>query len=233
MAKEEKVKAKTKVKAKSGKTGHHIDILKLKNINQLRGASYNPRMITDRRLSDLEKSLGTFGDLSGVVFNNSVKSGVLISGHQRLTSIKGWTTKVEVNPFKDSHGTVGIGYIYATSPKGKEIQIPLRVVDWADRKAEYAANIAANAHGGEFDNKKLAVLVEKLDMTRIPPAIMGLDPLQLRGLQQRLAKQGQELPASTRNTGTQNGSSGAFNEATVDDMEAEVTCKCPRCGFRF
>lgn len=221
-----------KVKSKD-RGGHHIKLSSIKDIKQLKGASYNPRMITDRRLDDLEKSLGTFGDLSGVVFNNSVKSGVLISGHQRLSSIKGWKTRVDVKEFVDAHGTTGIGYIYATSPKGKEIQIPLRVVNWPDRKAEFAANIAANSHGGEFDNKKLAVLVEKLDMTKIPAAILGLDALQLRGLQQRLAKDGEVLSKPTRTNGTQNGASGEFNEATVDDIEADVKCKCPRCGFKF
>ena len=221
-----------KVKSKD-RGGQHIELSKLKDVKQLKGAGYNPRMITDRRLKDLEKSLGTFGDLSGVVFNNSVKSGVLISGHQRLSSVKGWKTRVDVKQFTDAHGTTAIGYIFATSPKGKEIQIPLRVVNWPDRKAEYAANIAANAHGGEFDNKKLALLVEKLDMTKIPTNIMGLDELQLRGLKQRLAKEGEILPKPTRTNGTQNGASGSFNEATVEDMESEVQCKCPRCGFRF
>lgn len=221
-------------KAKSKDRGdQHIALSKLKDVKQLKGANYNPRMITDRRLADLEKSLGAFGDLSGVVFNNSVKSGVLISGHQRISSIKGWKTRVEVHPASDEHGTTGVGYIYATSPKGKQIQIPLRVVNWSDRKSEYAANIAANAHGGEFDNKKLAVLVEKLDMSKIPVEIMGLDPLQIRGLKQRLAKEGEVLPKPSRTNGTQNGASGQFNEATVDDIEADVKCKCPRCGFKF
>lgn len=221
-----------KVKSKD-RGGQHLKLSSLKDVKQLKGAGYNPRMITDRRLADLEKSLGTFGDLSGVVFNNSVKSGVLISGHQRLSSIKGWKTRVDVKDFTDAHGTTGIGYIYATSPRGKEIQIPLRVVNWPDRKSEYAANIAANAHGGEFDNKKLAVLVEKLDMSKIPVEIMGLDALQLRGLKQRLAKEGEVLPPPSRTNGTQNGASGQFNEATVEEMEADVKCKCPRCGFRF
>lgn len=223
-------KAKTKTKDRGALA---VALKDLKHIKQLRGAGYNPRMITDRRLDDLEKSIASFGDLSGVVFNNSVKSGVLVSGHQRLSSIKGWKTRVEVSPASDDHGTVGVGYIYAESPKGRQVQIPLRVVNWSDRRAEYAANIAANAHGGEFDNKKLAQLVEKLDMTKIPAEIVGLDALMLRGLRQRLAKEGEVLEKPTRTNGTQNGASGQFNEATVDDIESDVKCKCPRCGFKF
>ncbi|QQO90187.1 putative transcriptional repressor [Erwinia phage pEa_SNUABM_5] len=223
-----------KVKAKSKDRGELAVSLKdLKHVKQLRSAGYNPRMITDRRLADLEKSIASFGDLSGVVFNNSVKSGVLVSGHQRLSSIKGWKTRVQVDAATDDHGTVGVGYIFAESPKGKQVQIPLRVVNWSDRRAEYAANIAANAHGGEFDNKKLAQLVEKLDMTKIPAEIVGLDPLMLRGLKQRLAKQGEDLGKPTRTNGTQNGASGQFNEATVDDIESDTVHKCPRCNFKF
>lgn len=222
---------KVKVKKKTGKGA--ISLKDLKDVKQLKGASYNPRIITDRRLKDLEKSLGAFGDLSGVVFNNNVNSGVMISGHQRISSIKGWKTRIEVQQTSDDHGTVGLGFIHATSPKGKKISIPLRVVDWSDKKAEFAANIAANAHGGEFDNKKLAKLVEKLDMSKMPSALIGLDPLHIRGLQQKLIKDGVPSEKAGRTTGTMNGASGQFNEATVEDVGSGMQHKCPRCNFSW
>lgn len=212
-------------------SGDDFDISKLKTIGQLREAKYNPRHITDSRLKDLGNSLASFGDLSGVVFNGSAKSGVLISGHQRIKSIKDWSTVIELKKTKDAHGTVGIGYIHATCPNTKKkISIPMRVVSWTDRKAEFAANIAANAHGGEFDNKKLAELVNKLDTSTIDPSIMGLDPLQLRGLQQRLgkAKTGDGMAA-----GQMNGSSGKFREITEEEMDEKLEHKCPRCNFQF
>ncbi len=204
----------------------------LKDIKQLRGASYNPRTITESRLNDLGESIATFGDLSGVVFNGSAKSGVLISGHQRIASIKGWKTKIDVKECKDEHGTVGLGYIHAKDPKSnKKVAIPLRVVAWDNRKAEFAANIAANSHGGEFDNKKLATLVNKLDMTNLNVSVIGLDPVQIRGLQQRIgqAKTGD----SSKGTGMMNGASGAFREITEDDISGELQHTCPRCKFEF
>ncbi|AWY08325.1 ParB-like partition protein [Erwinia phage vB_EamM_Alexandra] len=226
-------------KAKEGKkkSAMKFDLGKLKTASQLKGADYNPRFITDSRLRALESSLGSFGDLSGIVFNNSVKSGVLISGHQRLKSIDGWKTRIEIQPASDKHGTVGLGYIHATHPKKAEkvISIPLRVVNWNDKKSEYAANIAANAHGGEFDNKKLAKLVEKLDLTTIKPQLLGLDPLEIRGLQQKLKGQAavvdQERAGKT--TGQMNGSSGSFKEYGADDVGESLNCTCPRCGFKF
>lgn len=227
--------AKTKEGKK--KSAMKIDLTKFKTASQLKGADYNPRFITDSRLKALESSLGSFGDLSGIVFNNSVKSGVLVSGHQRLKSIDGWKTRIEVQKSVDKYGTIALGYIHATHPKKPEkiISIPLRIVNWTDKKTEYAANIAANAHGGEFDNKKLAKLVEKLDLTTIKPQLLGLDPLEIRGLQQKLKGQAavvtQERAGKT--TGQMNGSSGAFKEYGTDEVGESLNCTCPRCGFKF
>ncbi|ARW58689.1 ParB-like partition protein [Erwinia phage vB_EamM_Y3] len=227
-----------KAKAKDGKKkgAMAIDLKSFKSAKQLKGAKYNPRFITDSRLSALESSLGSFGDLSGIVFNNSVSSGVLISGHQRLKSINDWETRIELQPTSDKYGTVALGYVHATHPKSsKTISIPLRIVNWNDKKAEYAANIAANAHGGEFDNKKLANLVEKLDLTSIKPQLLGLDPLEIRGLQQKLKSQalveGEKRAGKT--TGQMNGSTGAFKEYTPDEVGDKLSCTCPRCGFKF
>lgn len=229
--------AKT-AKAKDGKkkSAMAIDLKKLKSVKQLKGAKYNPRFITDSRLKALEGSLGSFGDLSGIVFNNNVTSGVLIAGHQRLKSIESWDSRIELQPTTDRYGTVGLGYIHATHPRtSKTISIPLRVVNWNDKKAEYAANIAANAHGGEFDNKKLANLVEKLDLTTMKPQLLGLDPLEIRGLQQKLKVQAvqQDEKRVGKTTGQMNGSSGAFKEYDAEELDGKLTCKCPRCGFKF
>ena len=227
--------AKAKDGKKKGKL--KIELSKFKSVDQLKGADYNPRFITDSRLKALESSLGSFGDLSGVVFNNSVDSGVLVSGHQRLKSIEGWKTRIEIQPTSDKHGTVALGYIHATHPKKAEkvISIPLRIVNWADKKVEFAANIAANAHGGEFDNKKLAKLVEKLDLTTIKPQLLGLDPLEIRGLQAKLQKQAamQTEARAGKTSGTMNGSSGKFKEYNADEISTTLNCKCPRCGFTF
>lgn len=208
-----------------------FDVTKIKTLKQLRGATYNPRTITESRLKDLGDSIATFGDLSGVVFNGSAKAGVLISGHQRIASIKGWDTKIDVKKSTDEHGTVGLGYIHAKDPKTKKkVSIPIRVVSWDNRKAEYAANIAANSHGGEFDNKKLAVLVNKLDIDNLNPAILGIDPVQIRGLQQRI---GQVKTLENKGSGQMNGASGAFREITEDEIEGELTHTCPRCKFQY
>lgn len=208
---------------------------KITSIKDLKEAKYNPRFITGRRLKDLEESFGTFGDLSGVVFNGHKKSRNLISGHQRLKSIRGWKTVLKLKDHDDDYGTVQLGFIIATHPKTKsKLHIPLRIVDWSDKKAEYAANIAANAHGGEFDNKKLGKLVEKLDLSTIPTGVLGLDPLELRGLRQLVGEdKGKTEAGAAKASGKRNGASGSFTEYREEDVGNDLDHTCPRCSFKF
>jgi len=51
-------------------------------LTDIKSAGYNPRTITDEQLKMLNKSLQTFGDLSGIVYNR--RTGNLVGGHQRL-----------------------------------------------------------------------------------------------------------------------------------------------------
>jgi hypothetical protein len=118
-------------------------------VKKLKPAEYNPRSITTQRLNKLKDSISIFGDLSGVVFN--VRTNTLVSGHQRLTTMGDAETKIVQKPSTDKMGTVSTGYILAKTSKG-EIRVPFRAVDW-DINKEKAANIAANAHGGNFDKE--------------------------------------------------------------------------------
>ncbi len=124
-------------------------------ITDLKPADYNPRRITDKQLKMLKKSLEEFGDLSGFVFNR--RTGNLISGHQRLKCLPASAVieKKEL-PKQSRTGTVAEGYIEINGER-----FIYREVDWSVEK-EKAANIAANKHGGEFDNNKLQVLLEEL-----------------------------------------------------------------------
>ena len=123
-------------------------------VKDLEPAFYNPRKITSERLQMLKESMGKFGDLSGVVVNRS--TGNIIGGHQRVKNFDAnWPVdKIES---KDELGTVAIGYI--ETPFGKW---NYREVEW-DEQTEKAANIAANNHGGDFDEIMLAELVRNLD----------------------------------------------------------------------
>lgn len=191
-----------------------VDVSKL-TVKQLKGAKYNPRSITTARLGKLQESMTTFGDLSGVVFN--VKTGVLVSGHQRMKTVEGLESRIVQKPHKDKLGTVAIGHVIATSKKGTEIRIPFRAVDW-DLNREKAANIAANAHGGVFDKDKLAMVLADLGNSKnFDLDIVGLDPLTLKSL---------------RTVGKEQKTITEFKEYGADIAD-DSKHECPKCRYRW
>lgn len=194
------------------------------DIADLQAASYNPRVISEKELANLESSIKQFGDLSGVVFNRF--TGTLVSGHQRLKSMSGEKIRIKTKPAKDKFGTVEEGYVEVKSAKGI-IRIPMRIVDWSERKAELAANIAANAHGGSWDHRKLALMTEDLELEEFDIMITGLDEVTLKSMrhltENNKGKQDKEVASSD----------SAFPEYDSESFEEDLQHTCPRCMFRF
>jgi len=103
-------------------------------------------------MASLKKSLTRFGDLGGIVFNRA--SGNLVGGHQRVAAFRSdpeakIVITEQLDP-PDSCGTVAVGFVVVLGTRHG-----YRVVEW-DSLTESAANIAANQHGGEFDDEMLA-----------------------------------------------------------------------------
>lgn len=116
-------------------------------LSELKPALYNPRKITPEAMASLSKSLESFGDISGIVWNR--QTGNLVAGHQRLAALK------------SKHGD-------ALAMDGEIIRangetFPVRVVDW-DLSKEKLANLAANSPylGGEFDGTEMARMLDEL-----------------------------------------------------------------------
>lgn len=190
-----------------------------KNTKDLKEAKYNPRTITSARKEALKDSMSSFGDLSGVVFNTRTKT--LISGHQRMSTIQGLPSKIVQSKHTDKHGTVSVGHIEATTKTGT-IRIPYRAVDW-DLTKEKAANIAANAHGGQFDKEKLRKVLASIEKSKnFKIELTGLDPLTLKQLRIKEddAPQGK-------------GADGGFKEISTEDIESDTEHQCPKCSYRF
>lgn len=184
-------------------------------------ADYNPRTITERELNGLKHSYDTFGDLSGIVLN--IRTGTLVSGHQRIKTLKGKKSRIEKHPHTDSYGTVATGWVEYKSANADHIsKIPYREVDWSDGKMEKAANIAANAHGGQFDKDKLGALLEELEDATFDIELTGLDPLTLRSL--RTAKsEGDSVDREEKHE--------SFKE--YDENSFELDNCCPRCKYKW
>jgi hypothetical protein len=115
----------------------------LKSIEDLRPSSYNPRKISEAAASGLQKSLGDFGDLSSVVWNQ--RTGNLVCGHQRVAELR----------------KLGAQLIDGALQIASGERFPVRVVDWPVIK-EKAANVVANnpAIGGEFTDELGGLLKE-------------------------------------------------------------------------
>jgi ParB-like chromosome segregation protein Spo0J len=59
------------------------------NINELLEAEYNPRQLTDKQFSEIEKSIKKFGFVEPLVVNkNPQRMNVVVGGHQRLKVAK-------------------------------------------------------------------------------------------------------------------------------------------------
>ena len=134
--------------------------------SDLKPAPYNPRKISVKQLSALEKSMMEFGDLSGIVVN--VTTGNVIGGHQR-GKVLGQDCTIEKQPAEDLTGTVALGYI--ETPRGRW---SYREVKWDEIK-EKAANLAANKHGGEWDLPKVDVILDELKAFDFDLELTGFD----------------------------------------------------------
>jgi hypothetical protein len=125
-----------------------IDDPRLTSIDDLRAAPDNPRRISAQAAAALAKSLGDFGDLSGIVWN--ARTGKLVSGHQRVKELRGMGARyVEED---------GRGWLEHVKGDRRE-RFLVRVVDWPVEK-ERAANVVANSPelAGEFTDGLDAML---------------------------------------------------------------------------
>ena len=120
-----------------------VDAAQLTSIEDLRSAPYNPRSISIEAAAGLAQSMGDFGDLSGIVWNQ--RSGNLVCGHQRVQELRRMGVKLV-------DGALQL-------PSGD--QFPVRVVDWEEIK-EKTANVVANNPGiaGVFTDKVGPLLAE-------------------------------------------------------------------------
>ncbi|MFH1033822.1 MAG: hypothetical protein V1806_04890 [Pseudomonadota bacterium] len=135
-------------------------------VSGLKPASYNPRSISKAQLQALKKAMAEFGDLGGIVVNK--RTGNLVGGHQRVKHLKPeWFIFKE--PYEDKTGTVALGHI--ETPWGRWAY---REVDWSPEK-EMAANVAANRHGGEFEDEGLKKLLAEVGGLNFDLALTGFD----------------------------------------------------------
>jgi hypothetical protein len=199
----------------------------VKTIDDLKGAKYNPRIITDKQLKGLQKSIETFGDLSGIVFNTN--SGILVSGHQRVKTFKGKKTKIVKHKVKDKTGTVALGYVEVYEDGHAEpIKVPYREVNWNAKNTEIAANIAANMAGGNFDQVKLGGLMHALEKANFDIELTSIDKWDLN---KAIGKHKRSAEGAADSSGSGKGTGDEFE--TIDPRAMQFEHQCPKCKFKF
>jgi hypothetical protein len=200
-----------------------------KKVTDLKGASYNPRTITPNQLKKLRESIEKYGDLSGMVFNRA--SGVLIAGHQRAKTIKNKKHKFEVSrsTTPDAQGTIAVGAILVTEDDGSTTRIPYREVHWDDKLAEMAANVNANAAGGEWDQAKLGAIMAKLEKGQFDIESVAVDAWTTAKAIGKFKKTRDEGNESESNRDSD--SDEAFD--VIDPSAMRFAHTCPKCSYQW
>lgn len=145
-------------------------------LQDLKPNEKNPRTISPERLTMLKKSLDEFGDLSGIV--NNTRFNRLVGGHQRHKLMpRDSEIVIEAKfPVPSKTGTTAEGYALVNGERFK-----YREVSWDEAK-EKAANIAANKHGGEWDEPRLGEWLADLDALGYDMDLTGFDAAELARL---------------------------------------------------
>ena len=106
----------------------------------------NPRKITKKQKVELEVSMATYGDLSGIVYNR--RSGKIVGGNQRSKIINIQECEIVITHEQqtpDHQGTLAWGYAIWQGSR-----FNYREVTWKE-DYEKAANVLANKLGGTWD----------------------------------------------------------------------------------
>ena len=135
-------------------------LLKKIKISEIKGATYNPRKITNEQLGRLTKSISELGDLQPITINART-CNTIIGGHQRL--------KIYQAMGRDS--------------------IEAWVVDLPLEK-ERAANLALNHLSGEFDIPALKDLLDQIDNSNLDIEVTGFSNAELSRLMSQTIPKG-------------------------------------------
>ena len=142
-----------------------MELTKIK-IKDIKGAKYNPRIMSSEEMKKLENSINEFGVVDPIVIN--LNNNTIIGGHQRFQALQNLNKKEkEWNMLKLGD----VGWIFPDT----ELKIESDSV-------EKALNIALNKISGDWDTDKLSELFEELDYADIDLDLTGFDNSEIEEL---------------------------------------------------
>lgn len=140
-------------------------------ITDLKPAEYNPRKISSEELSKLTNSIEEFGLVDPIIIN--LKNMNIIGGHQRYDAIyNSAALNGEFNQELNLIRMGDVGWVFL------DTELNIKSDDH-----EKALNLALNKISGEWDNDKLAEVLEELELSPIDIQLTGFDDLELTELQ--------------------------------------------------
>lgn len=140
-------------------------------ITDLKPAEYNPRRINDEDYQKLKNSISTFGLVDPIIVN--LKNMHIVGGHQRYDVLL--DEHMLDNDFLAELPMIrlgDVGFVFT------DTELSIR-----DDDHEKALNLALNKISGEWDNDKLAEVLEELELSPIDIQLTGFDDLELTELQ--------------------------------------------------
>lgn len=158
------------------------------NINDIKPAEYNPRMINDEDYAKLQKSITTFG-LGDPIIGN-LKNNIIIGGHQRYKALLDENVE-ELQLLK----MFDIGYLFHET----NFTVP-------DEIHEKGLNIALNKISGEFIEEKLQPLLEEINISNLDIQVTRFEEIEPQDI---------EITVPTEHVGSSNRTYLKFGNTTI------------------
>ena len=119
------------------------------NINDLISPDWNPRQITEEELQKLQTSLEEFGYIEPIIVNDV--NNHIVGGNQRCKALQ-----------QLGYDEVDVVYVHIE-----------------DLAKEKACNVALNKISGDWDNDKLKIVLEEIELSPIDISLTGFDEIEL------------------------------------------------------
>lgn len=157
------------------------------NINELISPDWNPRQITDEEMEKLKNSINEFGYIDPLIVNKH--NNHIVGGNQRYNALK-------------ELGYTEVDVIFINEPNIAK---------------EKAMNLALNKISGDWDQDKLDIILEEIQLSDIDITLTGFDEIEFTNLSE---DEDYIIPDDEPE----------YDESIADDIE---TITCPKCGYEI
>ena len=157
------------------------------NINELISPDWNPRQITEEELEKLKTSIKEFGYVDPIIVNQH--NNHIVGGNQRYLALK------------------ELGY--------NEVEV--LYINEPNIQKEKAMNLALNKISGDWDQDKLDIILEEIQLSDIDITLTGFDEIEFTNLSD---DEEYIIPDDEPE----------YDESIADDIETII---CPSCGYEI